>query len=78
MTDWCSILDEIIAAGVAKAEVARRLSVARSTLQRWHDGSGRPKEQHAGMLLALHRSLKPKPIRTYEGAIASTSTLMRT
>ena len=78
MTDWPSIIDEIIAAGVTKAEIGRRLDVPKQTIQRWHDGTGRPKDPHDRHLKALHRSLTSQKIRTYEGAIVATSTLLRT
>lgn len=78
MTDWPTLIEEIIAAGVLKAEIARRLDVPKTTLQRWHDGTGSPKEPDAARLRAFHRSLTNQKIRTYEGAIIATSTLMRT
>ena len=78
MTDWPTLIEQIVAAGVSKAELSRRLDVAKTTLQRWHDCSGRPKDEHSARLKALHRSLTNQQIRTYEGAIVATSTLTRT
>lgn len=69
MTDWPTLIDELIAAGVSKAEIARRLDTVRSTVQHWHEGTNRPKEPVAGLLRALHRSLTRKQIRSYESDI---------
>ena len=78
MTDWPQLIDDIVQAGVTKAEIARRLQSPKTTVQRWHDGTGRPKDPHDKQLKALHRSLTSQQIRTYEGSIVATSTLMRT
>ena len=78
MTDYATLIDQIIAAGITKAEIGRRLNTPKTTVQRWHDGTGRPKDPHDQQLKALHRSLTSQQIRTYEGSIVATSTLMRT
>ena len=76
MTDWPALIEEIVATGLTKAEISRRLGVDKQRLQRWHDGTGRPKEPYDQQLRALHRSLTGRVIRTYEFAIVSTSQLL--
>ena len=77
MTDWSAIIDDLIAVGLSKAEIARKLGTYRSRLQRWHDGTGCPKSPYDAKLKALHRELTNQQIRSYESAI-STSTLLYT
>ena len=78
MTDWSAIIDDLIAVGLSKAEIARKLGTYRSRLQRWHDGTGCPKSPYDAKLKALHRSLANQNIRSYEAAIMSSSTLLST
>ena len=75
MTDWPQIIDELIAAGMSKAQIARHLHTGRSRVQRWHYGTGRPKEPIATELLGLHRRFANRTIRTYETDLISRTLL---
>ena len=51
--DAAKIIDDIVRKGITLAEIARRINVPYSTVERWANGSS-PRWHHGQALIALH------------------------
>jgi hypothetical protein len=64
MIDYFRMLHELKVLGISNAEVARRLSVCPSTVERWKLGTAKPNIEH-GLHLVLFYCEIAKPLNVH-------------